>query len=73
MPEVEDKELWEEEVCVRGIVCGGGQGGRTRTFRLMSHHMAGGRSRERRMDGCVTMDLRGGEGRRLWSAITLEG
>lgn len=72
MPEVGDKELWEEEVCVRGIVEGGG-GGRTRTFRLMSHHIAGGRSRERRMDGCVTVDGCGGEGRRLWSAITLGG
>lgn len=29
MPEVEDKELWEEEVsvCVRGIVEGGEEGG----------------------------------------------
>lgn len=54
-------------------VCEGNCGGGARTFRLMSHHIAGGRSRERRMDGCVTVDGCGGEGRRLWSAIMLEG
>lgn len=37
---MEDKELWKSR-CVERV--GGRKGGRTRTFRLMSHHMAAGR------------------------------